>query len=153
GLVHPTFALYCQHRIRAARLRTNTGPATAAASRRAVTAWTAPHFTDSSRPRTRNGGVPNLRDRRHIVLTQAKATVSAAKSIARQASRNDHRDVGRPLDGHLARDELRNASVVRNRNLLGHRDRHLARGRLGDHPAGRDRHALDPLFGDVLTRR
>ena len=57
----------------------------------------------------------------------------------------------RLLDGDLARDDPGDASVDRDRHLLGDATRHLARGGLGDHPARRDGDALHALFGDVLA--
>jgi hypothetical protein len=42
------------------------------------------------------------------------------------------------------------AAVERDRDLLGHAHGHLARGGLGDHPAGGHRLVLDLLLGDHL---
>ena len=50
--------------------------------------------------------------------------------------------------GHLASDD----AIDGDGHLLGHADRHLSRGRLGDHPAGSHGHALDAFLRGVAAR-
>ena len=73
------------------------------------------------------------------------------RSIARQAGRDHDRDHRALLHGDLPRDDAGDATIHGDGDLLGDGDRHLARGGLGDHPAGRHGDAFGPLLADVLA--